>query len=228
MNIKNNKIAHRGVFNNTTIPENSLKAFRKALSLNYSVELDVQLTKDNILVVFHDDNLRRMTGVRKKIQDVTYEELRTYRLLDTKEKIPTLQEVLQLIQDKVLVNIEIKNTTQIEKICNILIKELKEYHNFVIQSFNPRIIRFLKTHYPTLTVGYIINKKYLNKIYTYLLSSNLIIKYSKADFLSIHKDLLFKQKYQRLKKKYPLFVWTIKEKDTISNDEYVLICNDLK
>ena len=63
MNIPNNKIAHRGVFNNTSIPENSMKAFQKAIDLNYSIELDIQFTKDFVLVVFHDDNLKRMTGV---------------------------------------------------------------------------------------------------------------------------------------------------------------------
>ncbi len=225
MNIKNNKIAHRGIFNNTTTPENSLKAFKKAISEDYPIELDIQLTKDNNLVVFHDDSLKRMTGIDKTISDLTYEELQEYNLLDTKERIPSLNEVLELNKDKVLLVIEIKSTNKVEKICTTLIKELKDYHNFMIQSFNPKIVRYLKIHYPNLTTGYIINKRYKRLFYN-LLSSNIVIKYSKADFLSIHKDLLFKKKYQRLKKKYPLFVWTIKENDNISNEEYILICNE--
>ena len=53
----NKIIAHRGIFNNLNIPENSIKSFKKALRLGYPIELDVHLTKDNILVVFHDHNL---------------------------------------------------------------------------------------------------------------------------------------------------------------------------
>ena len=69
--IPNNKIAHRGMFDNKKIPENSIKAFKKALKYNYSIELDVQLTKDNILVVFHDENLKRMTNIDKLLKDTT-------------------------------------------------------------------------------------------------------------------------------------------------------------
>ena len=66
MKIPNNKIAHRGMFDNIKIPENSLSSFKKALKYNYSIELDIQLTKDNILVVFHDSNLKRMTGINMR------------------------------------------------------------------------------------------------------------------------------------------------------------------
>ena len=67
--MKNKIIAHRGVFNNIDIPENSMKAFKKALKLNYPIELDIQLTKDNILVVLHDHTLQRMTGDSRILQD---------------------------------------------------------------------------------------------------------------------------------------------------------------
>ena len=76
-------IAHRGLFNNRDIPENSLPAFRKAVQNGYGIELDVQLTKDDRLVVFHDGSLQRMTGVSKNLIDCSYEELPEYRLLET-------------------------------------------------------------------------------------------------------------------------------------------------
>ena len=98
MKIRNNRIAHRGAFNNIDIPENSLLAFKKAIDMKWDIELDVQLTKDNVLVVFHDEDLKRMTGISKKICDVDYSELQNYHLLDTKESIPTFLEVLKLIK----------------------------------------------------------------------------------------------------------------------------------
>ena len=71
-------VAHRGLFNNEDVPENSLLAFHKAMEAGFPIELDVQLTQDGRLVVFHDDNLKRMCAVSKKVIDCTYEELCSY------------------------------------------------------------------------------------------------------------------------------------------------------
>ena len=138
-----NLIAHRGVFDNLNIPENSIKAFQEALKLNQAVEYDVQLTKDNVLVVFHDDNLYRMTGVYKKIEDVTFNEISKLTLLNTKEHIPTLKDVLKLIDNKVFMDIEIKSTKKIKTVCDFVMNELKNYNNYSLKSFNPKIVRYL-------------------------------------------------------------------------------------
>ena len=77
----NTMIAHRGLFNNNSdAPENSLAAFRNALEHGFGMELDVQLTKDGKLVVFHDFDLKRMCGVHKKLTELTYAELEQYSL----------------------------------------------------------------------------------------------------------------------------------------------------
>lgn len=220
MKIPNNKIAHRGMFDNIKIPENSIASFKKALKYNYSIELDVQLTKDNILVVFHDNNLKRMTGLDKLITDTNYEELKKLKLLNTKESIPTLDEVLNLINNKVLLDIEVKDTKKIKEITNILKDKLKNYNNYVLKSFNPRIVRNLKKNINT-EVGYLIDSKHK------FLYSNLIIKYSKADFLSISKKLLKTKRFQKLKNKYQLLIWTIKDKDEIKDENIIYICNSL-
>ena len=220
MKIPNNKIAHRGMFDNIKVPENSISAFKKALKYNYSIELDVQLTKDNILVVFHDSNLKRMTGIDKLITDTNYNELKKLKLLNTKECIPTLEEVLKLVNNKVLLDIEVKNTKKIKEITNILKKQLRDYNNYVLKSFNPKIVRYLKKNINT-EVGYLINSKHK------LLYSNLVIKYSKADFLSISKKLLENRKFQKLKNKYQLLIWTIKDKNEIKDENIIYICNEL-
>ena len=66
---KNTVIAHRGIHDNKEIPENSLKAFKLSIENNLTIELDIQLTKDNHLIVFHDANLKRMTGIDKQLSD---------------------------------------------------------------------------------------------------------------------------------------------------------------
>ena len=87
---KNKLIAHRGLYDNVIIPENSLRAFKSAITENYPIEIDIHLTKDNNLVVFHDHNLKRMTEKALIIENLTIDDLKEIRLLDTKEKIPTL------------------------------------------------------------------------------------------------------------------------------------------
>lgn len=221
MKIPNNKIAHRGMFDNIKIPENSIASFKKALKYNYSIELDVQLTKDNILIVFHDSNLKRMTGIDKLIQETNYEELKELKLLNTKEYIPTLDEVLNLVDNKVLLDIEVKKTKKIKEITNILKDKLKNYNNFVLKSFDPRIVRSLKNNISNTEVGYLIDSKHK------FLYNNLVIKYSKADFLSISKRLLKTKKFQKLKNKYQLLIWTIKNKDEIKDENIIYICNEL-
>ena len=107
----NKIIAHRGVFDNKSVPENSMLSFKNAIKYNYPIELDVQLTKDNKLVVFHDDNLLRMTGYDKLLQEANYSEISNLKLLNANENIPTFNEVLKLINNRVfLYFMGIKNT----------------------------------------------------------------------------------------------------------------------
>ena len=115
MKLNGNVIAHRGIFDNETVPENSIPAFKKAIKENIPIELDVQLTKDNVLVVFHDDNLSRMTGKDIDIQKVNYSEIKDVKLLNTNEVIPTFEEILKLVDNKVLLNIEIKSNRRIKE-----------------------------------------------------------------------------------------------------------------
>ena len=93
--------AHRGLHDNrTSAPENSMPAFRKAVEAGYGIELDVQLTKDGIPVIFHDFTLEWICGVSGKPGDYTFEELQEMKLLQTKKKIPSLQEFLEMVDGK--------------------------------------------------------------------------------------------------------------------------------
>ena len=227
MIIKNNIIAHRGMFNNKDIPENSKKAFEEAIKNDIAFECDIQLTKDNILVIFHDDTLKRMTGISKKISDITYKELSANKILNTKYTIPTLKEILELNNDKVLIDIEIKPCKNYKKACEILIKELKNYNNYILKSFHPFIVHYLKKKTNNIEVGYLISKKYPKKIQNIFLPSRLLIWYIHPDFLAINKQLINKKKYKQYLKKIPILLWTIKEQKKYPKN-CILICNNLK
>ena len=101
--------AHRGLHDNATeAPENSMAAFRKAVDAGFGIELDIQLTKDRIPVVFHDFTLKRVCGGEGKICDYTYEELQQFHLCESTEKIPKFEDVLQMVDGKVPLIVEFK------------------------------------------------------------------------------------------------------------------------
>ena len=101
--------AHRGLFNpKLGIPENSMPAFSRAIEKGYGIELDVQVTKDNRIVVFHDYSLGRMCGIDIPLETKTYAELQELCLQNTRETIPLLSDVLKLVNGQVPLLVEIK------------------------------------------------------------------------------------------------------------------------
>ena len=94
--------AHRGLHDNEgEAPENSMAAFQKAVEAGLGMELDVQVTKDGIPVVFHDFKLERICGVEGKVVEHTYEELQAYTLCQSKERIPRLSDLLQMVDGQI-------------------------------------------------------------------------------------------------------------------------------
>ena len=131
--------AHRGLHNiKKGIPENSMGAFEQAARHGLAIELDIHMTLDKKLVVFHDYNLKRMTGEWGFIEEKTLEELSGLHLLETAYKIPLLDEVLEKIHGRVPVIMEIKTELFHGELEGILWKRLQRYKGeFVIESFNP-------------------------------------------------------------------------------------------
>ena len=130
--------AHRGIHDNVTVAENSMTAFKAAIDAGYGIELDVQLTSDGEVVVFHDDNLLRMCGTDKTLLESTEEELKNCRLLGTEDTIPALREVLAEIDGKVPVIIEMKNERTITDLPGKLYEIMKDYNGYYsVESFNP-------------------------------------------------------------------------------------------
>lgn len=148
-------IAHRGLFDNESDhPENSSKAFSLAMQHGFGIELDVRLTKDGVPVVFHDDNLFRICGVRKKAEDCTDEELREYRLFSSEEAIPRLADVLRQINGAVPLVIEIKAEYEVDRICEAVMALLSSYPGvYCIESFSPFVLKWFREKEPQILRG---------------------------------------------------------------------------
>lgn len=207
-------ISHRGLFNNKTIPENSIKAFQNSIDNRYAIELDVRITKDNKIVVFHDANLKRMCGVSKKVSKCTYEDLRKYKLLDTNEHIPLLNDVLKLTEDKVGLLVEIKCGLGYVKISKHVHQILKKYKgDYAIQSFSPFCVKWFERHAPEITRGQLATKSDIYFPTSKFFEKLRFFNYNKPDFISYGINYLpnkYIDKILKENKSCLLIAWTIK------------------
>lgn len=148
-------IAHRGLYTkDQSVPENSLPAFRRAVEHGYGVELDVHLVKDRKLVVLHDDTLERMTGAEGKVEDKTWRELRKLRLAGTEERMPLLEEVLEVIGGRVPIILEIKTGSRNEAQNEAVLAAISGYRgDLCIESFDPFIVGWWKKNAPQYLRG---------------------------------------------------------------------------
>ena len=138
--------AHRGLHDrNDLVPENSLEAFRLACEQGYGIELDVQLTKDRKVVVFHDETLKRMCSQPGCVRDYTFEELQSFPLANTTQKIPLFSEVLALVKERVPLIVEIKIHENSTTVCEHVNAILEPYKGpYCIESFHPFALRWYK------------------------------------------------------------------------------------
>ncbi len=152
---QNRCFAHRGQFSaDQSVPENSLPAFAAAVEAGYGVELDVQLTKDKKVVVFHDDGLKRACGKDARVDAYTYKELLSMTLFQTKERIPLFTEVLETIGGKIPVIVELKSGGDWKTLCEKTLELLNAYQgDYCVESFDPRLVRWFYAHAPAILRG---------------------------------------------------------------------------
>ncbi len=146
--------AHRGLHGNG-IPENSLAAFELACKAGYGIELDVHITADGELVVFHDDTLKRMCGVDEKTESKTLSELTALTLANTDEHIPSFKEVLDLVDGRVPLVVEIKGSKIGNNlVCELVAKMLDNYNGiYCIEAFNPFYVAWWKKNRKNVVRG---------------------------------------------------------------------------
>ena len=181
-------IAHRGVFDNENVSENSLSAFFVAMEQELPIELDVRLTADGVPVVIHDDTLKRLCGVDARVSDLNADSLTEFPLAAGGESVPTLESVLDFVKGKVPLLIELKGEGGLpvaEKVAEVL----KDYSGeYAVQSFNPYYLFRYRRISPDTPLGFLSNRRYGKGIYSKLFaffSANLLFNFTfRPDFVS--------------------------------------------
>lgn len=148
-------IAHRGLHTrDQTVPENSIAAFTAALDGEYGIELDVRLTADGEVVVFHDDTLQRVCGAPGRVDETDFADLRALPLFGTDQRVPLLREVLELVDEREPLVIELKTAKDYGDLCERTWRILRLYDGDIcVESFDPRILRWFKKNAPGLLRG---------------------------------------------------------------------------
>lgn len=215
-----NKYAHRGL-HGEGVPENSLAAFELACRAGYGIELDVHVTADGELAVFHDDTLSRVCGVEGKTESKTLAELKALRLCGTEECIPSFREVLDLVAGRVPLVVEIKGSKINDAtVCRLTAEMLDTYGGkYCIEAFNPVYVRWWKKNRKHIVRGQLgckMTKKSsgMGEPVNFVLTNMLLGFLARPDFVAYdineRKNLSFR--FIRALGAYPV-AWTIRTQE---------------
>ena len=151
--------AHRGLYaQDQSVPENSLPAFAAAAEKGYGMELDIQLSLDGEVVVFHDDTLARMCGIDGRVDAFPLARLREMPLAGTAERMPLLTEVFDTVAGKAPIIIELKTGPRNEELCRKGLALMRAYQKqyggaFCVESFDARIVAWFRKNAPDILRG---------------------------------------------------------------------------
>lgn len=214
--------AHRGL-HSEGIPENSMAAFQAALEHGYGIELDIHLLKDGNLAVMHDSLLNRTTGQPGRIEDLTTQDLKHYRLEGTDQTIPEFMDVLTLYNGKAPLIIELKpvdgnHAALTEAACRMM----ESYKGaFCMESFDPRCVTWLYKNRPDiirgqLTENFFKSKSDLPDYLKFALQHCLTNFMCVPDFIAYHfntRNDTFSVKLCKKLWKAETVTWTLRKKE---------------
>ena len=215
------RFAHRGLHDiKRGVVENTLPAFAAARDEGFGMELDIRFSKDMQLVVFHDDDLMRLAGDARRVRQLTLAELRAIPLagLDS-ARIPTLREVLDMVDGKTPLLIELKSGPDNARLCQALMDMLADYRGeYLVESFNPLIVAWFRFHAPQAVRGQLVGplQSYRptgNGIAAFFMAGLLANIISRPDFVAYDANAqrFFSPHFQRFMFHTPMAAWTVRD-----------------
>jgi len=221
------KIGHRGA--KAYAPENTIASFRKALELDVDmVEFDVRITKDKYPVVIHDNQLARLAKKFRRVSNLTLEEVKEVKIKKT-ENIPTLAEVLEVIDNRIGLNIDLK----VKGSAQIVVQTLRDYkvdfRTVMISSNHPSEIRLVEKIEPRITTALVFRATNVFNIWFVLdflailflpltkYYISWVVKNAHADYLNINHHFLSKEKVNLFHRRgIKICAWTVDSPKKIS------------
>ena len=217
------QFAHRGLHDlGRGIVENTLPAFEAARDNGYGMELDIQFSKDMQVVVFHDNDLLRLCGDSRRVCQLTLAELKAIPLAGREDAlIPTLREVLDAVDGKTPLLIELKNGGSNPRLCQALMDMLRDYRGeYIVESFNPLIVAWFRLHAPRVVRGQLVGplqsyRPEVNGITGFVMAGLLLNCLSRPDFVAYDANAprFFSPHFQRFLFHTPMAAWTVRDEN---------------
>jgi glycerophosphoryl diester phosphodiesterase len=155
--LKETPVAHRGYHDlNKAVWENTLSAFSRAIEAGFAIECDIQLSADSVPMVFHDHDLQRLCGITGEVRERMANELQALSVGGTKDRIPTLKQMLALVKGQVPLVIELKgiDAEQDDGFIESVLEVLEGYEGpLALMSFDYHLLRALKAAHCPYPVG---------------------------------------------------------------------------
>lgn len=209
--------AHRGLHGGGT-PENSLPAFERAAEHGYGIEVDVRVTRDGVPVAFHDETLTRLTGAKRSVGEVAFHELEELRLDASDVGIPRLGAVLDRVDGRAPLLVEVKNWQAPGRLERSVRRALETYEGpFAVQSFNPRTLAWFRDREPEWLLGQVAGSLSAVRVESwkrFLLKRLLVTPYSRPDFVAYeHSALPYAPVRMHRGLGLPVLAWTIRSEE---------------
>mgnify|MGYP002721446321 CR=1 FL=1 len=208
-------IAHRGLHRGSEIPENTEPAFQAAIDAGLPIELDVQLTADDQLVVHHDDALGRLTEASGPVRERSLAELTAMTIAGDEHRIMSFPEVLAFVDGRVPLLIEIKTGEAKETRSAAVARDLEGYTGeFAVQSFDPFIVGWFRKNAPEILRGQLSgsfsNEKDLSAISRKALQNLALNVVSRPHFIAYELSFIGPRRAKLLRRlRKPLLLWTV-------------------
>ncbi|WP_301751909.1 glycerophosphodiester phosphodiesterase family protein [uncultured Erythrobacter sp.] len=208
--------AHRGL-HGAGVPENSLAAAEGAIAAGLGIECDIQMSADNVPMVFHDWALERLTGADGMVASRTADELEALALLGTDQHPVRLAHFLNLIAGRVPLLIEIKSLPgyDVARSCAVVAQDLTDYAGEVaVMSFDPRVAAWF-AHNAAETVRGLVGTDSLKNGFECVWRQSEVLAQAQPDFLAIDvRDLLWPEAAAWREVGRPLLTWTVRSPET--------------
>ena len=218
------RFAHRGLHDlKKGVVENTMAAFEAARDAGFGMELDIQFSADMQVVVFHDDDLLRLAGDARKVCQLTMDELKAIPLGGIDDaRAPTLREVLDAVDGKTPLLIELKSGRNNSGLCRALMDSMEAYKGeFLVESFNPLIVAWFRFHTPQVVRGQLVGpmpsyRPTGNGIAAFCMAGLLANFISRPDFIAYDANAqrFFSPHFQRFMFRTPMAAWTVRDQTT--------------
>jgi glycerophosphoryl diester phosphodiesterase len=215
-------IAHRGLHNKNTTIENTESAFAAAIRGNYAIECDVQLSADGEAMIFHDDDLDRLTEAKGAVNALSANELKSVKLKSTTDRIQTLAELLEQVDGRSTLVIELKSLwDDNDALAKRAIEILQDYDGHCcLMSFDPGLVACLREISPQTVRGIVADRTthpYYNALplaKRYAMRTFSHLAQTQPHFVSYNwRELPFEPVTEIRKAGHPVITWTLRSKE---------------